>query len=201
MGRVDELMLKLQRGEEVTPEELTQARAADDLAQLQAQASAHVAEEQAERDRIEQRKVNVARLVEIAARGTKQRGDYERARRDLNEAAKKHGLRMVDAVTGMTQARREFLAVARQLAPGFFTLTLNGRREDEEQLQADVDALVEELAAHGADLTAVRNELLGGRSAIDLPYAAPPLEHGEAVSLIERTTWRAQPVADEEAAA
>jgi hypothetical protein len=200
MGRVDELMSKLQRGEEVTPEELTQARAADDLAQLQARAAAHIAEQQAERERAEQRKANVSRLVEIAARSTKHRGEYERARRELNDTAKRHGQRMVDAVANMRRDRREFLALARQLTPGFFTLTLDGRRDDEEQLQAEVDALVAELTERGADLTAVGNELLGGRSAIDQPYAAPPLEHGEAVSLIERTTWRGQPVDVEEAA-
>jgi uncharacterized protein YlxW (UPF0749 family) len=200
MSKVDELTLKIDRGEAVTPEELAQARAADDLEQLQAEAASRVAEQQAARHQEEERTAKIAQLVEIAARGNKQRGEYERARRDLNEAAKKHGQRMVDAVNGMRRTRREFIALARAVAPGFFTLTLNGRRENEEQLQSEVDAVLAELTARGADLTTVGNELLGGQSVIDRPYAAPKLEHGEAVSLVEQATWRSQPIESEEAA-
>jgi dihydroxyacetone kinase len=190
MSKVDELVLKLQRGEDVTPEQLTEARAADDLEHLKTEAEAVRAEAQAERERDEQRERTMGEFLETAAQGNKRLAAYEKLRREANAAMKKYGEQLLTEKARIRAERQKAIALARTLAPGVFSLTLTGRRENEGELQAEVDALFAELERRGADLTAIGIDWLGGRSLLDRSYSIPRLEYGEVIELAERITAR-----------
>jgi multidrug efflux pump subunit AcrA (membrane-fusion protein) len=191
MRKVDELTLKIDRGEAVTPEELAQARAADDLEQLQAEAAARVAEQQVARQQEEERTAKVVQLAESAARANKLLASLEKQRRDEDAEMKKRGQQRRQTLANLRAERRTAIQLARRLAPGIFSLTLTGRRANEEELQADVDALLSELEARGSDLTAISIDWLdGGRSVLDRSYSLPSLPYSEAINLADNITAR-----------
>jgi chromosome segregation ATPase len=134
----------------------------------------------------ETRAAQVARLVELARSADAALRDLEAAREEANERLKAPLERALAALAQATEARREFINLAAQLAPGI-TIAQDDftRRREEPHLGEAVGALMRELESAGAALSAVKAPLVGTRrTAIDSEYDVPPLlPYGRAVTV------------------
>ncbi len=119
--------------------------------------------------RANQRRAEIVRqLVSIANSGCDHWREYERARDDANQALIPPIEQMLRAMNGLGADRRRFVQLAGELAPGITLLTRMRPYDGDENRQAQLDELIAELEACGADLSAVSfEEVTHFRTAID----------------------------------
>jgi hypothetical protein len=129
----------------------------------------------------------VDQLVEITMTAEAQLQEYQAARRELDEAARTLGARIVAAEDAMRGSRRRFISVLREVAPGCVTLTYNSSHRNNAQLQADLDDVMGELRERGVNLSVVLAEWLGaGNTVVDANWRPSRVEFEEAVNMAAR---------------
>lgn len=132
----------------------------------------------------------VDQLVEITMSAEAQLLEYESARRELDEAARTLGARIVSAESAMRGNRRRFISLLREVAPGCVTLTYSSSRKPEVQsrLQTELDEVMAELRGRGAQLGVVLGDWLGaGHTVVDVNLRPSRVEFEEAVNMAART--------------
>jgi hypothetical protein len=129
----------------------------------------------------------VDQLVEITMTAEAQLQEYQAARRELDEAARTLGARIVSAESAMRGSRRRFISVLREVAPGCVTLTYNSSHRNDTKLQADLDDVMGELRERGAQLGVVLGDWLGaGHTVVDINWRPATVEFEEAVNMAAR---------------
>lgn len=128
-------------------------------------------------------------LAEIAEAAEAQRVEYEAARRELDETARRLAARILAAEGGMRDARRRFIQVLGTIAPGCTRLTYMSSRSPEvrSRLQSELDEAMEQMRERGVRLGVVLADWLGGGcTVVDVNWQPEQLEYGEAVQLATR---------------
>jgi outer membrane murein-binding lipoprotein Lpp len=126
------------------------------------------------------------RLEHLATRGQNHLAEMERARAEAAIALEPFVDRMVSAIDGLSQTRRDFLNTAREEAPG---ITSSRKRAEEQGTAGAVNALIEELRHRVPDLEAVSVQWVGtpqGAFDKEYPFGRPWPEagpHSAAVTL------------------
>ncbi len=126
------------------------------------------------------------RLEHLATRGQNHLAEMERARAEAAVALAPFVARMVSALDGLSETRRDFLNAARLQSPG---ITGSRKRAEEQGTARECDALIEELCQRVPDLEAVSVRWAGtpqGAFDKEYPFGRPWPEagpHGAAVTL------------------
>jgi hypothetical protein len=136
-----------------------QARA-DTLRRMLAELDAELGDVRAELatvEVVERRNANVSELAGLSAEAAEAGDAYARALRDGNRAMVEAARAARAARQRAVAARAAFLSGLGSLAPGVRTLMDRAARPDDAERRADLDAVLAELEARGADMSGVRH--------------------------------------------
>ncbi len=176
MNRVDELLERIERGAEVSPEDVTAAEAADRLATLHSTAARRSNVRQLEQTRAEQREATIRRMLQTDAEAEQHRLEIEAITREREEMLERLAADEARARMAWSENYRNFIGDFASLEPSI--KALHPTPEGEQH----AERLLFELRGRGALLQAVRYNIAGiGRSAIEV-FSLPPIADDAASS-------------------